>query len=91
MCPFSGAESAFSLQVHPAILRLRVARHAKPIEAIVASRGHESHRQRFSPRVLCYSELFMREDIYKVIVERPRRENPADQISTREIKARRLR
>jgi hypothetical protein len=35
----------------------------------------------------CYLELFMREDMCKVIVERPSRGKPADQSSTREIKA----
>jgi hypothetical protein len=53
---------------------------------------------RFSREGFCYSELFMRQDMYKVIVERPRRGKSGDiyavskrQISTREIKAHRLR
>jgi hypothetical protein len=62
---------------------LRVVRHSKPIGPIFALRGHESPRQRFSPEGFCYSELFMRQDMYKVIVERPRRGKAGDAIAAR--------
>jgi hypothetical protein len=50
---------------------------------IFASREDSSPRQGFLPWAFCYSELAMREDMYKVIVERPRCWKATDKVAAR--------